>query len=253
MQQPIGLSMPGPLRPPRHRPQWRRAFNALRGLLADPDRTELAVEVSLALDGSLLPRTLARLMAHPEGRRLYEERPSLADALGDRARLEQLPDESFGRAYLAYLDRHALDPAKLIGLARRAARETGETEPGLLWAIERGQIRHDLFHVLTGYGADKAGESALLPFSLAQLGGRANALLTLGASWRMLRERGLGWIPYAWRAWQRGRRAVSLVAVPYEELLPLPLDDVRRMLQIEPPEQAHAGGVLRDDALLPTG
>jgi ubiquinone biosynthesis protein COQ4 len=217
----------------------------LRALLADGERTELAFEISLALDGSVAPGALEQILSEPTGRRLYEERPSLLAHLGDRAALARLPDGSFGRAYLDHIDRYALDPRKLIELGRATGGTAHDDDPGLRWAIERGQLRHDLFHVLTGYGADSAGEAALLPFSLAQAGGRANALLSVGASLRMLREHGPAWLPYVWKSWRRGRRAVCLAAVPFEQLLALPLDEVRELLRIDPPKRAHPGGVLR--------
>jgi len=227
----------------RHRPQWRRAIRALRGLLREPEHTELAFQITEALDGNVAEKGLLRMLAHPEGRRLYEERPSLLDALADREALARLPDGSFGRAYLAHVERYHLDTTKLVELGREI-HGSGNHEPALRWFAERSSLMHDLWHVLAGYGADHLGEAALLPFSLAQQGGRAGALLPLGASSRVVRNVGLRWLPFAFRAWLRGRRAVCLAALPYEELLALPLRDVRAAAGIEPPEQAHPRGVL---------
>jgi hypothetical protein len=39
---------------------------------------------------------------------------------------------------------------------------------------------------------------------------------------------------------------VQLTALPYEELLPLPLNAVRRAVGIEDPDTAHRGGVLHE-------
>jgi len=230
----------------RPSPQWRRALRALRNLLDDPDRTEFAFEVFEALDPDQHARSLSCMLDHAEGRRVYAERPSLLGALGDREALERLPEESLGRAYLQHIDRHGLDPGKLVELGRQRERVTAP-DAELRWVAERSELCHDLWHVLSGYGADGAGESALLLFSLAQTGGRSNLLLSAGANLRMLRERGLRWIPYAWTAWRRGRRAVCLHALPYERLLPLPLSLVRRAAGIEPPERAHPGGVIRSE------
>ena len=100
-------------RPRRHRPEWRRAFTALRQLLDDAERTHLAFEITLALDGGTAASSLERMLAHREGRRLLREQPSLLGAL-DREALEALPDGSFGRAYLEHIDRFGLEPGKLI-------------------------------------------------------------------------------------------------------------------------------------------
>lgn len=227
-----------------HRPQWRRALRALRNLLDDPDSTQHAFEVAYALDGDMAGRRLERFLAHPEGRRLYAERPSLLAALADRAALRALPEGSFGRAYLDYMERNGFEPAKLSALRRRTD-PVKERDEGGEWFAERADLMHDLWHVLTGYGTDAAGEAALLPFSLAQYGGRSNLLLTLGAgleSWRRLRDR--HWPVYLFRAWRRGRRAAPLDVLRYEELLPRPLDEVRALAGIDPPERAHPGGIV---------
>lgn len=230
----------------RHRPQWRRAARALRALLAEPDSTQHAFEVTYALDGDLAGRRFERFLAHPEGRRLYLEQPSLAAVVSDREALARMPEDSFGRAYLAYLEENGFDPIALSALRRQTDPAVAERDAAGEWFAERADLMHDLWHVLTGYGTDGAGEAALLPFSLAQYGGRSNWLLTIGAgveSWRRLRQR--RWPRYLWRAWWRGRRAAPLDLLRYEELLPLPLAAVRDAVGIEPPERAHRGGIVR--------
>jgi hypothetical protein len=77
---------------------------------------------------------------------------------------------------------------------------------------------------------DQIGEATLLAFTLAQLGGRGQALPTLGAALEVWRTLGWRWLVYEFRAWRRGRRASWLVEMPWEELLPLP------------PAGARAGG-----------
>jgi ubiquinone biosynthesis protein COQ4 len=234
----------------RPRPQWRRAVRALRELVRYPDRTYLAFDIAEFLDPEMSERRLLRMLSHPEGRRVYDERPSLRACLTDRAALEAMDDGSFGRAYLDHLDRYGLDADKLAELGQRP--DALIPDSAVAWMRERGVMTHDLWHVLTGYGADQFGESALLCFSLAQTGGRSNLLLSFGANARGARERGLRWIRYAWTAWRRGRAAVCLAALPYEELLHLPLADVRAAAGIEPPDEAHPSGVVRGDPIRST-
>jgi ubiquinone biosynthesis protein COQ4 len=236
--------------PRRARPRraWRRAFRALGELLRNPERTHLAVDILDALDPKIHERSLAHLLAHPEGRRIYAERPNLRVALANRESLSRMPEGSLGRAYLEHIDRHALDPTKLVEIGRDA--ESASTDPDVHWMEERSQMTHDVWHVLSGYGADQLGESALLLFSLAQAGGMANVILAAGANLRVTREQGPGWISYAWTAWRRGRSATCLQALPYESLLPPPLDEVRAAAGIVPPERAHARGVMRGDPVV---
>jgi len=229
----------------RHRPQWRRAWRAMRALLEDPDHTAHALEVGYALDGDDAARGLPRFLAHPEGRRLLFERPCLLDKVGDRDWLASLPEGSFGRAYLAHMDRNGFEARSLIALHESQDPIHGRSADER-WYLERFQLMHDLWHVLSGYGADGSGEAALLPFTLAQRGTRAGALLTLGAALKIYTTLGTPWLAYVWRAWRRGRRAAPLEVLRYEELLPLPLDEVRRAVRIDAPERAHPGGVVDD-------
>ena len=103
---------------------------------------------------------------------------------------------------------------------------------------------HDLWHVLTGYGRDLAGEAANLAFTYAQT--RTRGLLAIVLAAALLGPKSLDcfWQRYLLRAWRRGRRAAALPMARYEELLALPLDEARQRLGIEPAERAHPGGIL---------
>jgi len=229
-------------RMPGRSPDWRGAMPALRRLLDEPDATENAFAVLRALDPDSGERNLRKMLSHAEGRRLFDERPSLLAALTDRAQLARLPDGSFGRGYLEHIERYGLDPDKLVCMQRDGDACYADRDPGLRWYLERAMLMHDLWHVLTGLGADGAGEGLLLNFSQAQEGGRGLLLLALGAGSRIVLE-DRRWPLRMWRAWWAGRRAVCLAALPYEELLPQPLEDVRRAVGIRSlgPELAALG------------
>lgn len=238
--------------PPSPQPvRWRRAFHELRALLDDPDDTDRAVDLVYALGTGQFERTFQRFASSASGRALLAERPSLLGALSDREGLARLPEGSFGRAYLAYLERNHFEPDGLLEVQSRvqARWESEEGVPRLdelrAWYRDRTLLAHDLFHVLTGYGTDDVGEATLLAFSLAQLGGRGQALLTFGAALECWRALGWRWLRYDFQAWRRGRRAAWLVALPWEELLPLRLETVRRLGGIPDASEAHPGGVLR--------
>jgi ubiquinone biosynthesis protein COQ4 len=234
-------------RPRRHhRPQVRRALRALRDLLDHPDHTEKAFEVGYALDGDIFEANFAKMLALPAGRRVFSEKPCLLDLLEDRDALLAMPEGSVGRAYLDHIDRYGLEPAKLVQLRRETDENHAARDEHLRWFVERSDLIHDLWHVLSGYGADGHGEGALLAFSLAQRYTRSGVLLTFGASSRIVQGVGTPWLRYVWRAWRRGRKAVHLTALPYEELLPLPLAEVRRAAGIDDPRTAHPGGILCD-------
>ena len=223
---------------------WPRAYRALRRLLAEPDETQNALEVFYALDPDNHERGMKRMLRSEEGRRVFARRPVLLEWLGNRERLEAMPEGSLGRAYLAHIDRYGLDPAKLVELRRATDPRLATLGPESRWYVERVLLVHDLMHVLTGYGADGLGEAALLPFTWAQFGGRAQGFLAIGAGLRAWQLVGRGWPSYFLCAWRRGRRAHHLAAQPFEELLEQPLRELRQRLGLEEPEVAHPRGVL---------
>jgi ubiquinone biosynthesis protein COQ4 len=240
--------LPAPARQPL---RWRRALSEVRALIREPEETDHAMHLVYALGAREFERNFLRFTASPSGAALLAERPSLLAALSDRASLAKLPEASLGRAYLAYLAANGFAPGGLLEVQERV-RAHWEGEQGIpaldplrTWFRERTLLTHDLFHVLSDYGTDELGEATLLAFTLAQLGGRAQALLTLGAALEVWRTLGWRWLAYDYRAWQRGRRAIWLVALPWEELLPLRLETVRRLAGVVEASDVHPRGVLR--------
>ncbi len=251
MKAPSGPRLEIPPAPRRGSAQWKRGLHYLQALMEEPDATANAMDLQFALGSHDLERQFQRLASSEAGRRLLTERPDLLARIGDREQLAALPEGSVGRALLAYFERFDFDPRSLIelwrGVEARWEREEGEPPVDELrsWYRERSLLLHDFFHVLSGYDADQLGEATLLAFTLGQLPGRVNRVLTIGASVEVMRVLGRRWLPYVYRAWRRGRRAGWLHEVAWERMLARPLDEVRRELRIEAPEKAHPRGVLR--------
>lgn len=232
--------------PPRRPMEWKRAWRALRILIRDSERTDQVFEIIRALAGNSWESNFQRFCAHPEGRRLLQERPDLFATLADRDALRQLPEGSFGRAYLAFMEAGDLTPQGLV---------EAEVENDAQWPNDvpadadhqffgdRIRDMHDLWHVLSGYGRDEAGEAANLAFSLGQIPEPGIALIVLTGAVIGPKDVRLTWPRYMLKAYNRGRRATLLSAVPYERLLAEPLDDVRRLLRIELPQDAHPEGI----------
>ncbi len=245
----MSLEIPPP--PPAQPTRWRRALAELRALIADPDDTDHAIHLVYALGAREFERNFQRFAAGASGSALLAARPSLLAALADRDALARLPDASFGRAYLAYLDANGFAPDGLLQVLARVQAHWEQVEgippldPLRDWFRTRTILAHDLFHVLSDYGTDELGEATLLAFTLAQLGGRGQALLTVGAALEVWRELGWRWLAYDFRAFRRGRRCAWLVELPWEELLPLRLDSVRRLAGLSDAHAVHPGGVLR--------
>lgn len=241
---PLELAPAGATR--RH---WRRGLACLREFFADPHDTGRAFEFYYAISQGDMETYFQRFAASVHGPRLLVQKPSLADTIRDKAALAAMPEGSLGRVLLVFLDEHGYESLGILRLYLTIM-DQWQTEVGLprldaerMWFVNRYMASHDLQHVVTGYGPDELGEAALSAFTLGQHYGLGLSVLTTGAVASLGRELGLPWLAYCWHAWRRGRRASSLYAAPWEELLPLPIDLVREMLAIDPTYRAHPNGI----------
>jgi ubiquinone biosynthesis protein COQ4 len=227
--------------------EWRRAWRALRNLIADAERTDQVFEIVRALSGNSFERAYQRFAATPDGQRLLAERPSLLATLTDRAALTALPEGSLGRTYAEFMAEAQLDAAGLVEAEQMAEENFAKDVPfdaDREFFGDRLRDMHDLWHVLTGYGRDEAGEAANLAFTLGQMWNPGIASIVLAGAVIGPKDATLGWQRYLFKAWRRGRRGARLTSVPYEELLALPLSEVRRRLGIQPAHEAHPNGIL---------
>ena len=243
MEHAVGTST-GPV---GRRREWKRAWRALHNLIDDPERTDQVFEIVRALSGNSFERAYQRFAATSEGRQLLAERPSLLAILSERGALLALPPGSFGRAYADFMEAGQLDAAGLVEAEQMAEQTFAKEEavdPDREYFGDRLRDMHDLWHVLTGYGRDEAGEATNLAFTLGQIWNPGIALIVVAGALLGPKDPTCYWQRYLFRAWRRGRRASLLTAAPYERLLPLPLEDVRRQLAIQPACEAHPHGIL---------
>jgi ubiquinone biosynthesis protein COQ4 len=219
------------------------AWRAMRRLLADKDDTIQVFRILRALRGRSFERVYHRFRQDPVGARLLREKPSLIDALRDRAALARLPEGTLGRKYLAFIEGESLSPDELV-MASAEGRD-GYNDPDRDYIASRLRDMHDLWHVITGYGRDGLGELALLAFSHTQSGHAGVAFIVLMGTRKARRE--APWLP-AWQVVREGRRhgkaASWLVAQPWEELLAEPLGDLRARLNIARPDAYRAAMAL---------
>jgi ubiquinone biosynthesis protein Coq4 len=200
--------------------------------------------ISIHLGGRRVHERRLAMREHPVGRRLLDERPDLCATLNDMPALAALPEGSLGRAFHRFMDHPETVPGYMLsGLVYRDDwLDTVPMDEELRWAFERWIQTHDLMHVVSGYGADLAGEGLNIYFS----GG-----YNLGLSWRStfwspfglaprLMRPSIGrsrWLGYLREAWERGRAArqhLPFESVPWEDLLPQPLATARDTLGLRP-------------------
>lgn len=200
------------------------------------------VSLRVRLERTLAPHCVAcgfaAVAAHPDGRTLLIERPDLEAALADLDGLARLPKGSLGRAYARFLTAEwagCTDPGECA--PRR------QCDSAHCWFHRRLRALHPLYHVLTGYGTDDAGELATLAFACGQTRSRAAPLLLAVASLGTSRSGSSARRRFAWQALRRGRRARLLSVVRFEDLLPHSFEVVRQSLGIESSQAAHPQGL----------
>jgi ubiquinone biosynthesis protein COQ4 len=223
----------GPHRATPLPPGWYplRALRALRALVANPDDTQHVFTIIESLSGHAPLRVLRRFEASASGRKLLDERADILPLLADRARLRAMPEGSLAHAYLAFLDREKITPDGLVQASQDGETGNFARGPAFEYVGDRLRDTHDLWHAVTGYQGDVYGETALLAFSVAMTKNPGVALIVLAS---LVEARDLALLRLVAGAVQAGRRAEWLPAVAWEELLELPLSEVRARLRIEP-------------------
>lgn len=219
--------------PERIRPV--EAIRGLRALTANPDDTAQVFRVIRALSGRSFERVFRRVQADPAGARILAERRRLLPTLARREWLRSLPEGSLGREYARFMDAEGISAEGLVEASEQDAPDVPHRlgEEGRVLG-ERLRDMHDLWHVVTGYGRDLIGEAALLAFTYAQTRNRGIGLIVAYGLYRLWRAGARGAADMVRGGFGRGRGAAFLPAQDWEALLPLPLDEVRRRLHVDP-------------------
>lgn len=212
------------------------AWRAMQALFRDKEDTGQVFKIIEALKGKSFEKTLARLKNTDRGRKLLDQKPDLLALLNDRAKLAAMPEGSLGRTYLHFIESEDLSADGLVAASMEAPRRDGRDDD-LAYLGNRQRDSHDLYHVLTGYGRDGLGELCLLKYSNQHSYNRGIAFIILMASRRNRKHMPEVNTPACLREAKANARAADwLVGQPWEELLPLPLEEVRARLQVRPPK-----------------
>lgn len=203
-----------------------RGVRSLIRLTQDPTRLdEVFALAELTQRSGRQERVVAELRADPVFGPVLLARPRLGKV--DLAALGRLPAGTLGRAYADFMNDRGLahEDLELI---------EGESD----WAFVRNHMRetHDLWHVVTGFDTDVAGEIGVQAFYLAQFEAPLAALLiaigmlnTLlkGMNDRDARMRALA------RGWILGRRARPMFGVRWADHWESPLTEIRERFRLD--------------------
>jgi ubiquinone biosynthesis protein Coq4 len=202
----------------------RTAWGGFR-LLLDPNRLDdVFVLERGTVDTAVNDRILATIAQDPRAARAIAERHRLERV--DVDRLASLPEGTLGRTFADYLRARGLDPGAI---------------PRLDAPDDEGYVRahlyetHDIWHVVTGFDTDVAGEIGLQAFYSAQIDGALPRWLVMGGLLHSIMKQPDDWsrrLEAIARGWNLGKRSGALFGTHWDEMWTVPLGEVRTTLRV---------------------
>ena len=214
-----------------------KAIRHMRTLIADKEDTEQVFHIIEALNGSALRKNLRAFAATKKGRAALDARVELPPVLDDHSWIQDLPANTVGRAYIAFMEREGLSAQGLVEENLKFRKHYEQYDDDLHWFAERLRDTHDLYHVLTGYGRDALGEASLLAFTHGQNPSRGVHFIAFVGSRELVKQ-----LPRDARVMdcyregkRNGKAAAFLAAEDIIALLKEPLYAARARLNIAEP------------------
>lgn len=212
------------------------AIRALRALFRNKEDTGQVFKIVAALTGNSMQKRMEMFRASPVGQAVIAQKRQLLATLCDKDYLRSLPEGSFGRIYQNFLETEGLSAEGLVDASRQSPQWEQRRAEFELFS-SRLRDSHDLQHVVTGYGRNPLGELSVLAFSYAHTRNRGIGFLVLMGMFKFKKDlpHGIPIFRTIREAYRNGKKAVWFPGVDWEAMLKLPLDEVRRVLNIQTP------------------
>jgi ubiquinone biosynthesis protein COQ4 len=219
----------------------RKALHHFRELLKDKERTEEVFRIFEALPWRGLRRAGTRYLTGERGQAIRAREPFLPAILDDHAALRRMPAGSLAHAYCDFMEKEGLTAQGLVDEFAKFAEGKPKFHDQFQWYMNRMRDVHDLLHVLTGYGRDSLGEACVLAFTYSQQPSPAHLFIGYMAGLNIRKTMPSDApVLHAIREGQKlGKACPRLAEQPITDLLPLPIEEVRRRLNITPARHYH--------------
>lgn len=207
------------------------ALQALRRLLQNPEATDEVFTVIRGFSGNSFEKEFQRFVRSESGQQILDAEQELLDVL--KSDLSQCQLNSLAGTYSRFLRLEGLTADGLVD----ASDPTQEVfdEPMRAKFGRRQRDQHDLWHTVTQYGRDELGELCLLAFTFAQTGNRGIGLIVLFGTLKHRKIIGNKVFKAVREGYRNGKRCAWLPGVVWEDLLTLPVDQVRAQLKLAEP------------------
>ncbi len=206
-------------------------------LVEDKEDTEQVFHIIEATKGKKSHQQAWDFIRSPEGQRFLRDETDIPGSLDDHERWADLPENSVGKRYMAFMKREGLTAAGLVEESHKWAPPESRPNDLTEWYFNRLRDTHDLFHVLTGYGRDALGEAALLGFSYSQNHNKGILFIAYAGARQIKKVSGTKAPLYsAVREGQRlGKAAAKLAHMDVEAVMRKDIDEARARLNIGEP------------------
>lgn len=213
---------------------WKvaQAAVAFLQIVRDPNKLEKVFDLRESLeDPKVVDPVIAALKLDARAESAFRDRPRLGKI--DLATLQRMPEGSLGREFALHMRAQNLDPAAIPTLPSDDERQ---------YLSAHLYETHDIWHVVTGFRTDVAGELGLQAFYYAQFPSGLSAMLLaagfLNTTLYRIDER-TARMDAIVEGYTLGKKTEKLYGVRWAEMWTRSLADIRRELRVDPVGSFH--------------
>ncbi len=212
---------------------WAAYWQVIDGAAQGYDAASITAAVASL--GAVLGPSFGEIAEQHARKHPGADRPHLKVTPGitDIDGLKHLPDDSLGKSLYDLLTINGFDAEVLD----RDTIMLAQLPPALRYLNTRILQMHDVWHLVAGYTTDAVHEVAISAFQLAQFGHNYSAMF-LAIAAHITHERSPRGFTILMQimadAWRHGRETPPLMAIEWESMMPLTIDQVRKTHEITP-------------------
>ena len=237
----LPLMLPGR---PEMRYDLAKAWRHFKLLVKDKEDTSQVTPIFEALPWRGIYDAALAFLKTDRAQEIRRKEPSLVTLLDNHEELRKLPQGSLAQVYCDFMEREGLSAQGLVDELDKNRPADMYWDDQVSWYFNRMRDTHDLLHVLTGFGRDALGEQCVLAFTYSQQPSPAHLFLGYAGAFEIRKHPVKVPVFRAVREAQTmGKACPRLVEMAISDLLPLPIEEARRRLNIATPKyytQAHA-------------
>eukprot|EP01134_Creolimax_fragrantissima_P003408 CFRG3408T1 len=201
--------------------------SAFAGLI-NPERQEMIATLGETTGECTLRFLRDKMLKTEEGKELLRKRPLITEKYVNVPFLRTLPDGTFGREYVRFLDINKVSPD-----TRCAVQFVDDEE--LAYVMVRYRQIHDYIHTLLDLETTVACEVAVKWFEMCQTGLPMTALSSVFGPFRLsIPEKAVLFTQQVPWAIRNGTQSDFLLAVQFEKYFDMPVEELRRKLKVIP-------------------